>query len=247
MPSTSSTRGGLSPRQETWELQREIVEYLTTLWDKPDESIWEVRGGPQQFTFSKVMAWVALDRAVKIAEEHALDEPLDGWRKLRDSIHAVVCDQGFSTEKNSFVQSFGSSVLDASVLMIPLVGFLPATDRRMTCTVAAIQRELMEDGLVRRYQTQQTADGLEGSEGVFLACSFWLADNLVLQGRYDEARAMFQRLLALRNDLGLLSEEYDPTTQRLVGNFPQAFSHLALINTALNLCDHGPAHQRGKD
>ena len=242
-----SIRGGLSPEKETWELQREVVEHLTTLWDQPDESIWEVRGGPQQFTFSKVMAWVALDRAVKLAEERQSDEPIDRWRTLRDHIHETVCQLGFNKTKNSFVQSFGGTALDASTLMIPLVGFLPATDPRVIGTVSAIQRELMEDGLVRRYQTEQTNDGLEGSEGVFLACSFWLADNLVLQGRHDEARGLFQRLLALRNDLGLLAEEYDPATQRLVGNFPQAFSHLALINTALNLCNHGPAHQRGKE
>lgn len=242
-----STRGGLSPYRETWELQREIIGYLTTIWNKPDEGIWEVRGGAQNFTFSKVMAWVALDRGVKVAEERGCREELDRWRVLRDEIHDSVCRLGYNSEKKSFVQSFGGSVLDASVLMIPLVGFLPPTDPRMISTVEAVQRELMEDGLVRRYQTGQTDDGLEGTEGVFLACSFWLADNLVLQGRYDEATALFQRLLAIRNDLGLLSEEYDPTSQRQVGNFPQAFSHLALINTAMNLCDHGPAHQRGRD
>lgn len=242
-----STRGGLSPYRETWELQREIVEYLTTIWDQPDESIWEVRGGAQQFTFSKVMAWVALDRGVKVAEERGFHDELNRWRVLRDQIHETICRQGYDSQKKSFVQSFGSTVLDASALMIPLVGFLPATDPRVLSTVEAIQRELMEDGLVRRYQTTQTADGLEGSEGVFLACSFWLADNLVLQGRYDDANALFKRLLALRNDLGLLSEEYDPVSQRQVGNFPQAFSHLAMINTALNLCNHGPARQRGKE
>ncbi len=239
-------RGGLSPPAEAWELQREIVEYLVTLWDQPDESIWEVRGGRQQFTFSKVMAWVALDRALKSAEERRLTiEPLDSWRKLRDEVHATVCRRGFNTAKNSFVQSLDGDVLDASLLMIPLVGFLPATDPRMRSTVAAIERELVHGGLVRRYQTEETKDGLPPGEGVFLACSFWLADNLVLQGRYDDATALFRRLLALANDVGLLAEEYDPTTQRLVGNFPQAFSHLALINTALNLSDYGPAHQRG--
>jgi GH15 family glucan-1,4-alpha-glucosidase len=238
-------RGGLSPPAEAWELQREVVDHLVTLWDQPDESIWEVRGGRQQFTFSKVMAWVALDRILKGAEERKIE--LDAgnvWAKLRDEIHAAVCRRGFSATKNSFVQTLDGDALDASLLMIPLVGFLPATDPRMLGTVAAIERNLIYGGLVRRYQTEETKDGLPPGEGVFLACSFWLADNLVLQGRYDDATALFRRLLALANDIGLLAEEYDPTTQRLVGNFPQAFSHLALINTALNLSDYGPAHQR---
>jgi GH15 family glucan-1,4-alpha-glucosidase len=239
-------RGGLAPPAETWELQREIADHLTTLWDQPDESIWEVRSGRRQFTFSKVMAWVAMDRVVKTAEERNLtDAPLTQWRALRDRIHATVCKQGFNSAKNSFVQVLGGDLLDASLLMIPLVGFLPATDPRMIGTTAAIQRELMHGDLVLRYQTAEAKDGLPPGEGVFLACSFWLADNLVLQGRYDDARNLFQHLLALTNDVGLLAEEYDPETQRLVGNFPQAFSHLALINTALNLSDYGPAHQRG--
>ncbi len=242
-----SVRGGLAPVRGTWDLQREVVEHVAAIWQEPDESIWEVRGGRQHFTFSKVMAWVALDRAVKAVEEGGLDEPVEQWRKLRDEIHATVCREGFSTKKQSFVQSFGSEALDASVLMMPLVGFLPATDARMMSTVAAIERELMHGGLVLRYNPEHTKDGLTGSEGMFLACSFWLADNMVLQGRYDDARAMFMRLLALANDVGLLSEEYDPDTQRQLGNFPQAFSHLALINTALNLTNYGPAHQRGKD
>jgi GH15 family glucan-1,4-alpha-glucosidase len=242
-----SSRGGLAPVQETWDLECAIVEHLMTLWHEPDESIWEVRGPRQQFTFSKILAWVALDRIVKGAEGRNHVERLDAWRALRDEIHETVCREGYNTDKQSFVQSFGSDVLDASVLMIPLVGFLPATDPRMRCTVAAIERELMHDGLVRRYLPHETEDGQSGSEGVFLACSFWLADNMALQGRHDDARALFERLLALSNDLGLLSEEYDPATQRQVGNFPQAFSHLALINTALNLTDHGPAKQRGSD
>ncbi len=242
-----SASSGLAPVHEIWDLQRQIVEHLTTLWQQPDESIWEVRGGPQHFTFSKVMAWVALDRMVKAAEMRGGVERMDAWSKLRDEIHATVCRQGFDAEKQSFVQSFGSTALDASVLMIPLVGFLPATDARMRGTVSAIERELMHQGLVRRYLPEQGADGLPGSEGVFLACSFWLADNMALQGRHDDAKALFQRLLALSNDVGLLAEEYDPATQRLVGNFPQAFSHLALINTALNLTDNGPAHQRGSE
>jgi GH15 family glucan-1,4-alpha-glucosidase len=241
-----SERGGLAPPGEVHKLQREIVEHLVTLWDRPDESIWEVRGGRQQFTFSKLMAWVGMDRAVKSAEDRKRsDEPLDEWRRIREQIRETIRQQGFNTEKNSFVQTLGGDVLDASLLMMPLVGFLPATDARMRGTVAAIERELVHAGLVRRYQTEETKDGLPPGEGVFLACSFWLADNLVLQGRSDEATTLFRRLLALSNDVGLLAEEYDPETQRLVGNFPQAFSHLALINTAYNLSDYGPAHQRG--
>jgi GH15 family glucan-1,4-alpha-glucosidase len=238
-------RAGLAPPGEAWELQREIVQHLATLWDQPDESIWEVRGGRQQFTFSKVMAWVALDRAVKTAELRGLtDASLQQLRTLRDRVHATVCEQGFNAAKASFVQTFGGEALDASLLMIPLVGFLPATDPRMRSTMAAVERELMREGLVLRYQTEETKDGLPPGEGVFLACSFWFADNLVLQGRYDEAHAMFERLLALANDVGLLAEEYDPQAKRLLGNFPQAFSHLALINTALNLGEYGPGHQR---
>ncbi|MEO8713698.1 MAG: glycoside hydrolase family 15 protein [Acetobacteraceae bacterium] len=242
-----SSRGGLAPLGDAWELQCEIVEHLLTIWKEPDESIWEVRGPRQQFTFSKVMAWVALDRIVKGAEGRGPIERLDGWISARDEIHATVCREGFNTDKQSFVQSFGSEALDASLLMIPLVGFLPAADARVRGTVTAIERELMHDGFVRRYLPEKDTDGQAGSEGVFLACSFWLADNMALQGRHDDATALFQRLLALANDVGLLTEEYDPDTQRLIGNFPQAFSHLALINTALNLTDHGPAHKRGAD
>jgi GH15 family glucan-1,4-alpha-glucosidase len=236
---------GLAPHQETWELQREIIDHLAKLWDQPDESIWEVRGGRRHFTFSKVMAWVAFDRGVLLAEIFGQSGLAEEWRVIRDQIHETVCREGFHPGKNSFVQSFGSDVLDASLLMIPMVGFLPATDARMRGTVAAIERELLHEGLVRRYRTEQTNDGLSGNEGVFLACSFWLADNYALQGRYEDAKALFERLLALTNDVGLLSEEYDPDTQRQVGNFPQAFSHLALINTAMNLHNRGPARQRG--
>ncbi len=242
-----SSRGGLAPLHEAWDLQTEIVEHLMALWKEPDESIWEVRGPRQQFTFSKIMAWVAMDRIVKGAEGRGPVERLGAWTALRDEIHATICREGFNTEKQAFVQSFGSDKLDASVLMIPLVGFLPATDARMRSTVVAIERELMHDGLCLRYLPEESTDGQAGSEGVFLACSFWLADNMALQGRHDDATALFRRLLALSNDVGLLSEEYDPGTQRLIGNFPQAFSHLALINTALNLTDYGPAHQRGGD
>jgi GH15 family glucan-1,4-alpha-glucosidase len=245
------TQLGLVRPTASWDLQKALVEHLETEWAQPDESIWEVRGGAQNFTFSKAMAWVALDRAVRGAEAHGLPAPLARWRALRDHIHDVVCREGFNTAKNSFVQYFGADALDASLLLLPMVGFLPADDPRIKGTVAAIGQELMVDGLVRRYHTHETKDGLHGSEGVFLACSFWYVDNLVLQGRMSEARAMFERLLRLRNDVGLLAEEYDPGDHRQLGNFPQAFSHLALINTALNLENHhGPAHrrcQRGDD
>jgi GH15 family glucan-1,4-alpha-glucosidase len=192
------------------------------------------------------MAWVALDRAVRDAETFKLPGPLDHWREVRNRIHATVCDQGYSTTKKAFVQSFGSEELDASLLMIPLVGFLPHEDPRVRSTVAAIQNELMEDGLVLRYRTETGADGLPPGEGVFLACSFWLVDCLHMQGRVAEAQAMFSRLLSLRNDVGLLSEEYDTKERRLVGNFPQAFSHIALISTAMNLSTShaGPADKR---
>lgn len=235
----------LAKPSESWELQTALIGHLEEIWDQPDESIWEVRGSPRHFTFSKAMVWVALDRAVRGAERFGLECPLDRWRALRDHVHAQVCDQGFNTRKNSFVQSYGSDELDASLLLLPLVGFLPPHDPRIQGTVAAVQRELMVDGLVRRYNTGSSVDGLKGDEGVFLACSFWFVDNLVLQDRRDEARAMFERLLALRNDVGLLAEEFDPVSGRQLGNFPQAFSHLALVNSALNLDNsHGPAQRR---
>jgi GH15 family glucan-1,4-alpha-glucosidase len=230
----------------SWDLQRNLVTHLAEIWDQPDESIWEVRSGPRQFTFSKAMAWVAMDRAVRGAEEFGLPGPIDHWRTLREEIHQSVCRNGFNAEKNSFVQYFGGSALDASLLLLPLVGFLPADDPRIQGTVAAIQRELVVDGLVLRYRTEESADGLPPGEGMFLACSFWLADNLVLQGRHQEARELFERLLDLCNDVGLLAEEYDPRNRCQLGNFPQAFSHLALINTALNLQSYGPAHKRSE-
>jgi GH15 family glucan-1,4-alpha-glucosidase len=239
-------QAGLVPPGETWGLMREIVEHLSTVWDQPDESIWEVRGGRRHFVFSKVMAWVALDRAVREAESRQETEPLDRWRKLRGRIHGEILRQGFDHGKQSFVQAYGSDDLDASALMIPLVGFLPATDKRMVSTVAAIERELMHDGLVRRYRPNQATDGQAGSEGMFLACSFWMADNLALQGRHQDARNLFARLTGLANDVGLLAEEYDPDTKRQLGNFPQAFSHLALIDTALNLSGQGPIHRRAR-
>jgi GH15 family glucan-1,4-alpha-glucosidase len=238
-------RAGLAADSASWALERALAEHLARIWQQPDEGIWEVRGGRRHFVHSKVMAWVAFDRAVRSATEFGLDGPVERWRTIRDEIHAQVCAQGFDTERNSFVQSYGSKALDASLLLIPVVGFLPPEDPRVRGTLAAIERELVRDGLVLRYDTGDTADGLPPGEGAFLACSFWLADNYVLQGRIDEARALFERLLAFRNDVGLLSEEYDPVARRQLGNFPQAFSHVALINTATGLASHaGTAHQR---
>ncbi len=237
--------GGLTAAGASWPLVTPLIEHLETQWQLPDESIWEIRGDPQHFVFSKAMCWVAMDRAVRAAEKWHLPAPLERWRALRQQIHDTTCQQGFNPAKNSFVQAFGSETLDASLLLLPLVGFLPADDPRMVGTVAAIGQELMADGLIRRYHTHQTEDGLPAGEGVFLACSFWYVDNLTLQGRHAEASAMFERLLGLCNDVGLLAEEYDPRDKRQLGNFPQAFSHLALINSALNLSNHqGPVQRR---
>jgi GH15 family glucan-1,4-alpha-glucosidase len=236
---------GLVRPASSWPLQRTLVNHLEQIWELPDESIWEVRGGAQNFTFSKVMVWVALDRAIRGAETFNLPAPLERWKTLRTHVHDLVCREGFSEQRNSFVQAFGGDTLDASLLLLPLVGFLPPEDPRVVGTVKAIGDDLMIDGLIRRYHTDETSDGLSGNEGVFLACSFWYVDNLVQQGREQEARSMFDRLLALKNDVGLLAEEYDPIGRRQLGNFPQAFSHLALINTALNLDTYaGPAAQR---
>lgn len=238
-------KAGLPPQPAAWALETALVEHLETIWDQPDDGIWEVRGGRRHFTHSKVMAWVAFDRAVRSAEEFGLHAPLERWRAVRDAIHAQVCDKGFDAAQNSFVQSYGSTALDASLLLIAMVGFLPADDPRIVGTVAAIERGLLRNGLVLRYDTGKATDGLPPGEGAFLACSFWLADNYILLGRHAEARALFERLLSLRNDVGLLAEEYDPVNRRQLGNFPQAFSHLALINTARNLIDAaGPAQQR---
>ena len=227
--------GGLVPTMDGRQLQCALVTHLEGMWREPDFGIWEVRGDPQHFTHSKVMAWVAFDRTVKSAEQFWPDLDVDRWRAIRDEIHAEVCQRAFDPEVGAFMQAYGSKQLDASVLLIPLVGFLPPTDSRVRGTVAAIEKRLVVDGFVHRYDTQRTDDGLPPGEGAFLACSFWLADNYILLGRVDDARALFERLLALRNDVGLLAEEYDPRQRRQLGNFPQAFSHLALVDTALNL------------
>jgi GH15 family glucan-1,4-alpha-glucosidase len=236
---------GLAENDASWGLELALIEHLETIWDQPDDGIWEVRGGRKHFTHSKVMAWVAFDRAIRSSEEFGLEAPLDRWRAIRDRIHKRVCEDGFDAKQNSFVQSFGVTALDASLLLIPIVGFLPPSDARIRGTLAAIEENLVRDGFVLRYHTTGGTDGLPPGEGAFLACSFWLADNYVLQGRIDEARGLFAKLLSLRNDVGLLAEEYDPSSKCQSGNFPQAFSHLALINTARNLLDaSGPVHQR---
>ena len=228
-------RGTLHPREADWAFQRAVLEHLASVWDQPDEGIWEVRGGRRHFTYSKVMAWVAMDRGIRAAEAFGLAGPVSQWRALRQRIHDDVCSRGFDRQLGSFVQSFGSKELDASLLLMPTVGFLPPTDPRITGTIEAVERRLFVDGFLLRYDTATSEDGLPAGEGAFLACSFWLADAYILLGRIDAARRLFERLLSLRNDVGLLAEEYDTNTRRLVGNFPQAFSHIALINTAHNL------------
>jgi GH15 family glucan-1,4-alpha-glucosidase len=215
-----------------WPRWRAIVEHVETIWREPDDGIWESRGERRDYTYSKVMAWVVFDRAVRIAERFELDGPIDRWKRIRDEIHREVCERGYDRERRTFTQYYGSRELDASVLNIPLVGFLPGTDERVTGTIDAITRELGRDGFVSRYSTTETDDGLPGDEGQFLACSFWLVSALALNGRVEEARALFERLLGLANDLGLLAEEYDVARRRQVGNFPQAFSHLTLIVAA---------------
>ncbi len=236
---------GLAADASTWALEYALIEHLRSIWQQPDDGIWEVRGGRRHFTHSKVMAWVAFDRAVRSAEKFELQAPVAEWRAVRDQIHEEVCRRGFDAALGSFVQSYGSTALDASLLLIPIVGFLPAADPRVVGTLAAIEKHLLRDGFVMRYATESGTDGLPPGEGAFLACSFWLVDNYVLQHRLTEARALFERLLALCNDVGLLAEEYDVAARRQVGNFPQAFSHLALLNSARNLsAARGPVHQR---
>ncbi len=221
-----------------------LLKHLETTWQLPDEGIWETRGGPQQFTYSKVMAWVAFDRAILIAKKLGSDAPIAKWQKLRDTIHDQICRKAFNKEKNSFVQSYGSRQLDASLLLMPIVGFLPAADPRMRGTIEAIERDLMPGGFVLRYDTSKVRDGLPPGEGVFLACSFWMVSCLKAIGRIGDARRLFDRLLALRNDVGLLSEEYDVGRKRLVGNFPQAFSHISLVNAAFDLEHEDEPHHR---
>jgi GH15 family glucan-1,4-alpha-glucosidase len=238
-------RGGLETAEEGAAVARAFLDHLERIWREPDEGIWETRGGPRQFTYSKVMAWVAFDRAIRGAEAFNLRGPIDRWREVRDAIHKDVCRNGYDADLGSFVQSYGSRQLDASLLQIPAVGFLPPEDKRVRGTVMAVERHLLEDGFVKRYHTQKSKDGLPPGEGAFLACSFWLADAYVMIGRRDDAVRLFERLLELRNDVGLLSEEYDVKAKRQVGNFPQAFSHLALVNTAHNLTlAEKPAEQR---
>jgi GH15 family glucan-1,4-alpha-glucosidase len=238
---------GLQSRAHVWELQRTLMEFLESSWRKPDDGIWEVRGGRRHFTYSKVMAWVAVDRAVKAIERFRLKGPLERWRRLRTEIHEEICHNGFDTERGAFTQFYGSKALDASLLLMPLVGFLPADDARVRTTVAAIERELAVNGFVARYsEVGQEVDGLPAGEGAFLPCSFWLVDNLTMQGRSADARRLFEALLAVGNDVGLLSEEYDPGAKRMLGNFPQAFTHVMLVNSARNLSGAGgPAEHRG--
>ncbi|WP_074975885.1 glycoside hydrolase family 15 protein [Nitrosospira multiformis] len=234
-----------APNQDAWRFQKTLLSRLEGLWREPDEGIWEVRGGRKHFVHSKVMAWVAFDRAVKAVEQSGLPGPVEKWRAIRYEIHKEVLDRGYDRGRNTFVQHYGGTALDASLLLMAEVGFLSAKDPRFRGTVEAIERELVEDGLVLRYRVEETEDGLLGEEGTFLVCSFWLADAYTMIGRGDDAEALFERLLSLRNDLGLLAEEYHPRLRRQLGNFPQAFSHIGLINTAYNLRRiSGPAQQR---
>ena len=242
-----SRRVGIESDQYSWPLQQHLLEYLETGWTQPDEGIWEVRGPRRHFTHSKVMTWVAMDRAVRDIESYGLPGDVERWKRVRAAIHEEVCAKGYDAARRTFVQYYGGAELDASLLMVPLVGFLPPDDERVRGTVEAIERELSRDGFVARYQTSQSGhvDGLPPGEGVFLACTFWLADNYWLMGRRDDARRLFERLLGLCNDVGLLAEQYDPVSGRFLGNFPQAFSHVSLVNTAFNLShDVGPAEHR---
>jgi GH15 family glucan-1,4-alpha-glucosidase len=241
-------RVGIPAEPDSWALQRGLLKYLEGNWDQPDEGIWEVRGPRRHFTHSKVAAWLAFDRAIKTVEKFGEEGPVERWRTVRDRLHLEICTNGYDASRRTFTQYYGSKDLDAALLLLPLVGFLEPEDPRVRGTVDALERELMHAGFLRRYTTRDDGkvDGLPEGEGAFLACSFWLADNYVLLGRHDDARALFERLIAVRTDLGLLAEEYDPVRKRLVGNFPQALSHVALINTARNLSRErgGPAEHR---
>jgi GH15 family glucan-1,4-alpha-glucosidase len=240
-------KGGLSATDSGWALQCELVKHVGRQWTKPDYGIWEMRGPPRHFTYSKVMAWVTFDRAIKAAERHGLPGAVEEWRTMREAIRAEVCDLGFDARRNTFRSAYGETTLDASLLLLAQVGFIEPKDPRYLGTIEAIERTLMDDGFVKRYDTARDDDGLTPGEGAFLACSFWLADAYISTGRSEDARALFERLLALRNDLGLLAEEYDTVHRRLVGNFPQAFSHVALVDTAFNLTRvTRPAEQRAR-
>lgn len=238
-------RGDLTPRDADWAFQRTLLEHVEKIWMRADEGIWETRGPSQHFTFSKVMAWVALDRGIRTAESFGLDGPLERWTSVRHTIHDEVCARGFDRGIGSFVQAYDSHELDASLLLLPTMGFLPASDPRIAGTIRAIEQHLLVDGLVMRYNSARTDDGLPPGEGAFLACTFWLADAYVLLGRLADAKRMFENVLAIANDVGLLAEEYDARLGRMVGNFPQAFSHVGLLNTAFNLAHADkPAAQR---
>jgi len=226
---------GIEPEEHSWELQRVILDFLESDWEQPDEGLWEVRGPRRHFVHSKVMAWVAFDRAVKTVERYGLPGDADRWRRERDEVHREVCEKGWDAERNTFTQSYGSRVLDAALLLIPRTGFLRGDDPRVLGTIEAVRRELDHDGFLLRYPTDESDDGLPPGEGAFLPCTFWLADALAISGRRDEARALYERLTGLANDVGLLAEEYDPQAGRMVGNFPQAFTHLALVNTAMTV------------
>ena len=240
-------KAGLDGSDAAWGLQRALLAHLEKCWTEPDSGLWEVRGPARHFTYSKVMAWVAFDRGVKHVEQYGYEGPVERWREVRERIHADVCRNGWNEKRGAFVQFYGCDELDASLLLLPITGFLPCSDPRVRSTIEAIQRDLTHDGLVLRYRTKESIDGLPPGEGVFLACSFWLADCLIMLGRRDEAHALFERLCRLANDVGLLAEEYDPRNRRQLGNFPQAFSHVALINTAMNLSRQAkPAEQRSE-
>ena len=242
--------GGLDESTEAWAVQKAMLLHLENVWREPDEGIWEVRGAPRQFTFSKVMAWLAFDRGIKSVEEFDLpDGPVARWREIRAEIHANVCEHGFDASRGSFVQAYGETQLDASLLLLPSLGFLPPDDPRIDATIRAVEEDLLVDGFVQRYKPSELVDGQTGGEGAFLACSFWLVTARIITGRIDEARDLFERLLTIRNDVGLLAEEYDPKAGRQLGNFPQAFSHVSLVNAghrlAQALSGHEPTHEPG--
>jgi GH15 family glucan-1,4-alpha-glucosidase len=241
-------RSGAGTSLESWKLLMALMTHLEKVWEEPDQGIWEVRGPRRHFTHSKVMAWLAFDRAAKVVDEGFYPGPAEHWRTLRDRIHRDICQKGFNQQRNGFVQYYGADTLDAALLMIPLVGFLPATDPRMIGTIEATRRELVSHGLVMRYRSESNIDGLPPSEGVFLPCSLWLADNLVRTGRRHEAEELFERLGSLSNGVGLFSEEYDPVSQRMLGNFSQAFTHISVVNSVHNLTlAEGPALHRSLD